>query len=424
MGVKSDVWPALIQFIRYFPQFIQQIRQSIQEQGRSRGRPEDFWYLIMIPLHTIRPLLSTVDTYRPRFFFKREWRWHVLMMPLLVVLANTYLIGPLYFTNVLAFAAGTTLAFGLYWACVVLLTLAVRWSIRHHPGMQQTVLRTLVMLNSVGILTVALVIVSVGIYSLVPATSVYFSWALVRPLWIAGLVADAFLCITLGLSYTYSQWQVELQEDEQWKRQALQRQYDALKGQLNPHFLFNALSSLSVLIGEEPRQAEQFVDKMARVYRYMLQSGRLTHQERDGGESATHAQTELVTVQAELEFINLYADLLRVRYGNSLCIHQPAPISSAYLMRTLLPLSLLTLVDNAVKHNTMSAGKPLMITIEITSDGWLQVTNNRQPKTIRLETIRSSLASLVTRYDLLRQETVGVETPDGYFKVRLPLLSG
>ena len=188
--------------------------------------------------------------------------------------------------------------------------------------------------------------------------------------------------------------------------------------------MFNALNSLLVLIGEEPRQAEQFVDKMARVYRYMLQSCRSTDRARDGYDPLADDQTQLMALQAELEFINLYADLLRVCYGNSLHIQQPATISSAHLMRMLLPLSLLTLVDNAVKHNSMSVGKPLVITIEITPDEWLQVTNNRQQKTIRLETIRSSLPSLVTRYGLLSQKTVGVETTAYHFKVRLPLLRG
>ena len=151
------------------------------------------------------------------------------MMPFLIALANMYLIGPLHFTNRLAFAAGSMLAFGLYWVSVVLLTLGVRQPIRYYPGMQQTVLRTLVMLGWVGSFTLILSIIYVSAYSLVSATKVAFSWTLVQSICIAGLLADAFLCIILGLSYTYSQWKVELQEDEQWQRQALQRQYDALK---------------------------------------------------------------------------------------------------------------------------------------------------------------------------------------------------
>ncbi|UFH51834.1 sensor histidine kinase [Spirosoma sp. KNUC1025] len=379
----------------------------------------------MIPLRTDWSTLSALDRYRPGFFLQREWRWHVLMMPVLFPIANYYFLGASYFRSLPFFVVGTVLSFGLYWLSVFLLTLAVRWAIRYYPGMQQTVPRTLAMLSSVGFMTIGLAIVYVWVYSLVPLTGVTFSWALVRPVWVVGLVSDAFLCIALGLFYTYSQWKLELQEDEQLKRQALQHQYDTLKGQLNPHFLFNALNSLSVLIGEEPRQAEQFVDKMARVYRYMLQSGRSTDRLRDAGETAssTSAQSEFVTLQAELEFIRLYADLLQVRYNNSLRIELPTSVSPTYQTRYLLPLSLLTLVDNAVKHNVMSASKPLVISIRITSKGWLEVTNNRQQKAIRLETIRAGLVSLVARYDLLSQETISVEATDTYFRVALPLLN-
>ncbi|WP_420149217.1 sensor histidine kinase [Spirosoma sp.] len=375
----------------------------------------------MIPLRTNWSAFAAIDNYRPHFFFKREWQWHVFMMPLLFPIANYYFIGLPYFTNLSFFLVGTALAFGLYWVSVFLLTLAIRWVIRHYPGMQQTIPRTIVMLLAVGTITIVLSIFYVWIYSLVPITGVTFNWSIVRPIWVTGLLFAAFLCIALGLIYSYAQWKLELQEDEQLQRQALQHQYDTLKGQLNPHFLFNALNSLSVLIGEEPKQAEEFVDKMARVYRYMLQSGRSTDRLRDGRSSIE--QSELVTLQAELEFIHLYADLLQVRYNNCLRIERPAEVSNVHLNCHLLPLSLLTLVDNAVKHNSMSASKPLVISIEITPNGWLQVTNNRQQKTIRMETIRAGLVSLVAQYDLLSQEAVVVEATDTYFKVSLPLFN-
>ena len=149
----------------------------------------------------------------------------------------------------------------------------------------------------------------------------------------------------------------------------------------------------------------------------MLQSGRPTEQVRDNS-----LQSEFVQLQAELDFIALYADLLQVRYRHSLHIDLPVYISSLDLTRNVLPLSLLTLVDNALKHNTMTVDKPLLITVEITPNGWLQVTNNRQQKTIRLETTRAGLVSLVARYELLSQEPVVVEATDNYFRVALPLL--
>jgi hypothetical protein len=370
----------------------------------------------MIPLSNNWSPLLAVDTYRPRFFFKYEWRWHVLIMPILFPVANYYFIGPSYFNNLLTFVVGTLVALGLYWLSVVAFILTVRWTIRHFPGMQQTILRTLVMLITVGTMTVGLCIFYVWTYSVFPATGVRFSWETVWPVWGIGLLFDAFLCIILGMFYTYGQWKQELKEDEQLHRQALQQQYDTLKGQLNPHFLFNALNSLSVLIGEEPKQAEQFVDKMSRVYRYMLTRNSCN------ATCADQAKGELVSLQTELEFIDLYADLLQIRYNNSLSIRRPTTVSPDYLTRCILPLSLLTLIDNAVKHNVMTPAKPLVITLEITEDGWLQVTNNRQQKAIRLETIRAGLTSLMGRYQLLNEEPVLVEATDSYFRVALPLL--
>lgn len=370
----------------------------------------------MIPLsNNCSPLLA-VDTYRPRLFFKYEWRWHVLIMPILFPAANYYFIGPSYFHNLLPFGVGTLVALGLYWLSVVAFMLTVRWTIRHYPGMQQTILRTLVMLITVGTVTVGLCIFYVWVYSLFPVTGVLFSWKTVWPVWIIGLLFDAFLCIILGMVYTYAQWKQELKEDEQLHRQALQNQYDTLKGQLNPHFLFNALNSLSVLIGEEPKQAEQFVDKMSRVYRYMLTRNSCN------ATCADQTKGELVSLQTELEFVDLYADLLQIRYNNSLSIVRPTTVSPDYLTRCILPLSLLTLIDNAVKHNVMTPAKPLVITLEITEDGWLKVTNNRQQKAIRLETIRAGLTSLMGRYQLLNDEPVLVEATDTYFRVAIPLL--
>ena len=375
----------------------------------------------MIPARTNGSFISRIDRCRPRFFFEREWRWHVLLMLPLVLIANSYFIGISYFTDLLANTVGTVLTPGLYWLTVVLLSLTVRWVIRQYPGMQQTMPRTLVMFISTGGITVGLSVAYVWLYSLLPVPNLQFSWAAIRPVWIVGLVCDAFLCIALGLFYTYTQWQLELQDDEQLQRQALQNQYDTLKGQLNPHFLFNALNSISVLIGEEPQQAEQFVDKMARVYRYMLQNGPATDQIRASQEK--NEQNGFVTLQAELAFINLYADLLRIRYRSRLRIEQPPYVSSLYLSHSVLPLSLLTLIDNAVKHNTMSVARPLVIRILVTPEGWLEVVNNRQQRTIRVETIRSSLVSLMARYDLLSQQAVLVEATDDSFKVSLPLLS-
>lgn len=371
----------------------------------------------MILPDIIRSPVHALDNRRPRFFSKYEWRYHLLMMPLLFPLGNYYFIGSQYFTDYQLFWIGTALVFFLYWLSISLLTLLTRWATRLYPAISQTVPRTLVMAFLIGGLTIGLSIFDVWIYSLIPATRVQLSWSTIQPIWILGLVFDIFLCLALSLFYTYSQWKEDLTESELLQRMALQRQYDNLKGQLNPHFLFNSLNSLSVLISEEPKLAEQFVDKLARVYRYMLQSSRPENIEFIDG------QNELVTLQEELDFICLYTDLLQVRYGNSLRIQIPPLAQPAYGLRTLLPLTLLTLVENAIKHNSMSAKNPLVIRIDITDEGMLRVTNNRQKKTLRMITRQAGLSSLKAKYRQVLHQYVVVESADEQFSVLLPLLS-
>lgn len=355
--------------------------------------------------------------FRPRFFSNYEWTYHLLMMPVLFPLGNYYFIGPRYFRDPVAFGIGTALVFGLYWLSIVTLTWAVRRVILRYPGVRQTVRRTVVMFLVVGSLTVFLAIFDVWTYSLVPALGLRFSWEAVRPIWVLGLVFDVSLCVALSLFYSYSQWSRDQTEDEQLQRQALQRQYDALKGQLNPHFLFNSLNSLSVLIGDDPERAERFVDQLAKVYRYLLQAGRQTDEPDAGG------QAELVTLQAELDFIAIYAELLEVRFGKSLRIERPTRVGPVQALLLVPPLTLLTLLDNAIKHNAMSVEEPLVVRISLILIDWLEVRNNRQPKTILLKTGQAGLSSLTAKYRLLSEEPVSVEATDAFFRVRLPLLA-
>ncbi len=338
------------------------------------------------------------------------------MMPILFPIGNYYFIGPRYFTDPLLFGIGTGLVFGLYWLSIVTLTLTVRRVINRFPASHQTLIRMLVMLAAVGILTVGLAAFDVWVYSLVSATGVRFSWAAVRPIWALGLLFDVFLCMALGLVYMYTQWSKDLREDEQMQREQIQRQYDTLKGQLNPHFLFNSLNSLSILISEEPKLAEEFVDKLALVYRYMLQPGRRVDP------SAISGPGEVVTLQAELEFMNSYADLLQIRYGQRLKIKRPEVNNKLFLTYTLPPLSLQTLIDNAIRHNGMSAGKPLIITIDITDDGWLVVSNNRHKKTIHLVTGNTGLGGLTAQYRFLSEKGIMVDATETNFQVAIPLL--
>ena len=354
---------------------------------------------------------------RPRFFSRWEWWYHLAMMPLLFPLGNYYFIGPAYFREPAKFWSGTALVCLLYWGSIVVLTLAVRWVVGRFPHLWQALPRMLTGLGLVGGLTGGLAVLDVAAYSAVPATGVRFSWAAVQPIWALGALFDVFLCLALSVFYSYGQWRHQLLGNEQLKRDTLQQQFDTLKRQLNPHSLFNSLTSLSLLIGDDPGRAEQFVNNLAQVYRYLLQAPAPTPCD---GPAPPPSQRELVPVPAELGFARIYAELLSARYGDGLRIelHVPA-LPPLYLPH----LSLQAVIDHVVQHHVMLPQAPLVITITASLlHEQLCIRHNHQPKAIRLEATTDSLATLRATYELLSSRRVGITETEQQVTVLLPLL--
>ena len=205
--------------------------------------------------------------------------------------------------------------------------------------------------------------------------------------------------------YTFERWAQTLSETEKLKKTNLQSQLEGLKQQVNPHFLFNSLNSLSSLIDEDPNRAEAFIDELSSVYRYLLQSN----------------MAELTTLATELEFIRSYFHLQQTRYGGglSLVIH----VDDNYLDDQLPPLTLQLLVENAIKHNIVGVDQPLRIEIRTDLTGRLVVTNNLQRKVTRVQSNGVGLANILTKYQLLSKLAVRVEEHSGQFIVTLPLFS-
>ncbi|WP_229312302.1 sensor histidine kinase [Larkinella punicea] len=338
------------------------------------------------------------------FFSRWELWYHILMMPVLFPVGNYYFVGPRYFSDVRVFLLGTTVVFGLYWFSVITLTLAVRGVIRRYPDVLRATHRTLVMLAVVGLITIGLAVLDVFIYSLFPLLNVPFTWDAIRPILILGLIFDLCFCVALNVFYTYNQWHRDQTENEHLRQATLQHQLDSLKMKINPHFLFNSLTSLSSLIGEDQKQAEQFVDQLSKVYRYLLQAN-------------TH---ELVSLQTELDFVGQYSALLQTRYGPALRI--ALPTDPTFPDTQLPPLTLQLLIDNAIKHNVMSVTKPLSIHIEMLPNRRLLVRNTLQRKSVKMDLSQARLATLMAKYRQLGLEEIRVEETGTHFEVSLPLL--
>ncbi|MGA0558608.1 sensor histidine kinase [Larkinella sp. VNQ87] len=204
--------------------------------------------------------------------------------------------------------------------------------------------------------------------------------------------------------YTFERWSQTIAETEKLKKANLQSQLDSLKQQVNPHFLFNSLNTLSSLIDEDTDKAELFIEELSSVYRYLLQTN----------------ENALTSLRNELKFIDSYFHLLKTRYGNG--IELRVHIAPEFQDAQLPPLTLQMLVENAVKHNVILADQPLQIRIETTADGRLTVANNVQRKNVRVASNGVGLANIATKYQLLGHSSLAIQNTDTTFSVTLPLL--
>ena len=184
----------------------------------------------------------------------------------------------------------------------------------------------------------------------------------------------------------------------------MQAELEALKNQIDPHFIFNSLNTLSHLIDERPSKAKQFNDNLADVYRYILQN----------------KSRELVFLQEEITFVNDYFSLLKIRFENAvqLLIDIPHDVYEKFLIP---PISLQVLIENAIKHNEFSDASPLVVTITISGEE-LIIHNKSNRKELRKPSSRIGLQNLNERYKLTSDKSILVQDDPKEFIVKLPVL--
>lgn len=193
-------------------------------------------------------------------------------------------------------------------------------------------------------------------------------------------------------------------ENERLKTENLRSRYDVLINQMNPHFFFNSLNSLAMLVRENKNDdALVYIDRLSDTFRYIIQSGK----------------SSMTTLRDEMAFLEAYKYLLELRYEGKLFIE--AEIPEGYLGRTLPSLTLQPLVENAMKHNIITRTKPLTVTISVRGD-WLLVSNPLQPKIDDSEKGTGiGLKNIASRYRLLTDRDVNIIDDGKTFTVRLPL---
>ena len=200
-----------------------------------------------------------------------------------------------------------------------------------------------------------------------------------------------------------SKQQAVVMVNERLKNENLTTRYNMLVGQINPHFFFNSLNSLALLVRErQDEKALTYIDQLSYTIRYIIQNG----------------QSTLMTLVEELKFIEAYGYLFKIRYADKLFFD--IDVEEKYRDWTLPALSLQPLVGNAVKHNTITKSKPLHITIR-TADGWLEVSNPKVPKLEPEPSTGIGLENLRNRWRLITGRDIEIIDTDKELVVRMPL---
>ena len=218
-------------------------------------------------------------------------------------------------------------------------------------------------------------------------------------LWITLTVISTFHVI-----YFYNKYQQNKIKEQKVIAGTASAKFDALKNQLDPHFLFNSLNVLTSLIEENPVNAQKFTTSLSKVYRYVLEQ----------------KNKELVSVDEELEFAKTYMSLLKMRFEDSIIFDIPEKANNPE--SKVVPLSLQLLLENAVKHNTVTSKKPLHIKIYEVADR-LVVENNLQPKQIVKKSSGVGLNNIMQRYDLLTNKKININKEANRFVVSIPMLT-
>ena len=206
------------------------------------------------------------------------------------------------------------------------------------------------------------------------------------------------------LFYFIQAWISSKVESERLQKEAVRTQLNVLRNHLDPHFLFNNLNILSALIDKDRDRSQDFLGKFTEVYRVLLK---------------TETQ-ELITLRQELEFVEAYLHLIRIRFGDLFSIEME--IDEACKNLFLPPLTLQMLVENGLKHNQMTESQPLKMHL-ICEGNWLVIQNALLPKKDKGPHSGSGLNNLMERYKILSDELPQIRQSKEYFEVRIPLIS-
>lgn len=336
----------------------------------------------------------------------KKFRWlFFLLVPAFAIGICYNLFGDRYFADIVLFSIATlvttVITLGLSATQILVANALRKWMEKEGKLIKRLLISTCIYLP----ITAAFV---TGIFLSYDALHFFgyqfnlsdYKWGL-----FTGVVCDIIgMAMNEGI-YGYSKWKETRLEAEQLHKEKLQTQLNGLLQQINPHFLFNSLNSLSALINEDPQQAQKFLSDMSKVYRYLLRTN----------------ENELTTLATELQFIDSYFNLVQTRFGTGVKLEKNINREDADWL--LPPLTLQLLLENAVKHNIVSKQKPLTIEIYSNANHQLAVRNNLQKKRIKVESTKIGLTNIAEKYRLLNKSSIEIIEDEDSFSVIVPLIA-
>lgn len=228
----------------------------------------------------------------------------------------------------------------------------------------------------------------------------------------AGIILSTVITIFIGLTIFFvilsKSFMTRLldaeKEIQKIKHEADKSKFETLKSQINPHFLFNSLNSLSSLIHIDIDKADEFTNKLSKIYRYILD----------------HQDDELVLLKEEMEFIDQYIYLQSIRFDNNFLVE--IEDISKYESRKIIPLSLQLIFENVLKHNVVSERKKIIVSVSIVDD-YIIIKNNKNKKSKIAVSHNVGLNNIISRYELVCDKKCIIENSNTDFIVKLPLIS-
>jgi len=328
-----------------------------------------------------------------------------VVMPIMVFIVNSILLGQGYFSGLLVFFAATIIAGIILTASWQVLT-AIAVTLRNRFPKDVDLVKRLSIALLLFIIITALTFSCIfWVFERLIITKDFVDDARLKWVLMSGVIINIFVTLLHEGVAGFEKWKKTITETEALKTEYMQSRLLGLKSQLNPHFLFNSLNSLSCLIQESPGKAEKFLDEMSKVYRYLLKN----------------SDEQLVTLEAELQFTRSYFYLLKERHGEGLDME--INVTRSFFEKQLPPLTLQILLESAFNMNAIGKEQPLKIELNITANGWLEIKNNVQRKISDSLADRAGIQNLSKKFRLLCNKYIIVKDTGKYQVITVPLIT-